>query len=284
MFTRSMINRTLAAAGLVFSLGLGGLGTTFAADVDNDRGSAEVVVALRPGAVSSNSAEISVVARNLGEETARSVTISLPYNSSAVSFVGASGGNSAVSVNATGDKVEVRVRNLGDDDSASTTLRFAASENNQGGRIEAQASYSWNSEQASDKSELGLSNRLSLLLNNEAQPTMALSVGGEGQIRTVSSAATFIPGEQVVVWATPKRSGNSTSFVFDRDGAARVESRIPEDRDSSEDFDPREWTSANGSGAVSYQLYATDLAPGEYTLVTYGYWSGITTTASIVVR
>jgi hypothetical protein len=269
--------RTALAAGFALSLGFAATPSLAAEARD-----AKVVVSLKPGTVSATSAEIIVTANSVGEDTARGVSISLPYNSSQLSFVGAGARDADVAINSDSRAIELDIRSLGDGDTATATLRF----NTQPGvsAVELRADYSWGDEGEEDNISDAVSNRLALRLADGPQPSLALSVAGSGAQVAVSSAGAFVPGEPLLVWATPTNSSSSVGFVFAEETVARVKSRIPEPRDEDERKDIKDWTPAASDGSVRYQLYASDLAPGEYTLVTYGHWSGIAATTVITVR
>jgi hypothetical protein len=268
----STIIRSALTAGLALTLGVVATAPVSAAEQDSTYG--KVVVALSASNVSAAGAEIDVTAYSIGDADVRRIAIDLPFDTSTLRYEGAAG---ALAASAAAGQVELKIDQLNHGDKATSTLRFSAAPGaSASANIEARASYTWTSVGSGGS---GIRNRLVLALTSAAQPQSILAVAGGGDERAVSSQEVFVAGEPVFVWATP-RSGATQPFVFDK-SLARIKGKI--NKNSSDGaVTTREWRAADENGAISFSLAAADLAPGEYTLVARGYWTGLTLTATIV--
>jgi hypothetical protein len=246
-----------------------------AATVKNDPTYGKLVVALSSAEVTAAGADIKVTAYSIGEADVKHITIDVPYTASALSYVGASSGSFSVSPSA--GQVELSLLRLDHGDQAVATLHFNAAPSVAAGtQAESQARYTWTTPGIGGS---GVSNRLVLGLNAGAQPLTTLVVAPSGDMRAVESSAVFVGGEPVFVWATPA-SGPTIPLVFDH-ANLRVKGKVNLSG-SDASLQLNDWRAANDDGVIRFNLAATDLAPGQYTLVARGYWTGITLSTTVV--
>jgi hypothetical protein len=195
---------------------------------------------------------LTIVATNHGHGRAANTVITLPLSAGQVQLREATFSRAGAWVRRiAGDAITIQTGTLGGrGDTITATLRLAVAPKAQVGQpIVGQLRYHWRDAAGGGD---GQSNALDLALGRDAPPAVAtlLPAGTPGRF----TAAVFAPGEPVALWYRAP------------DGAVVSMAR----------------TTADGAGAIRTGL-PTDLAPGSYTLIACGVWSGLQASVTTTV-
>lgn len=217
-----------------------------------DPPSAVVSVVQRPApnvsVVAGGLVSYTFVATNRGRGLATEAMITVPFDPAVVSVVDALTSRSATWVSKLGaDFVEIRTGELASGDTVTATLRMrVAASAPLGTSLAPRMTFEWNDRTGGGKSS---GNLLPLVVGERdlatAQYPLALENSDDGFF---FSAAIFAPNEPVGLWYVIP-SGRSVEL-----GTTRADS----------------------AGLIDLELLIGDDAPGDYSLVAFGTWSGFT--------
>ena len=273
-FTRFTIAGTLALT--LASLG----GVSSVAAASSIRTPADVKVGILPStqADAGGLTAYTITASNNGDNAASNVTISVPYDSAALRFVGATFSQpSAWISNSTANTLEIKTGAVGGDGgSVKAVVRFQALSSASAQAVQ-RLSFAWADKL---KGGHGISNQVPNA--GTAGAYLPLSINQSADVMSFDSNA-FASNEGVYFWynapdGTVIATRVQRSKLIDADVAERKY------RDNSDYQRGSEHAIANDQGQVAVTLSTDGLAPGTYTLVARGDSSGLTTVATFQVR
>ncbi len=258
-FTRFTIAGTLALA--LASLG----GVSSVAAASTTRAAASVKVGILPSAPedAAGLTAYTITANNDGDNAAGNVTISVPYDSAALRFVGATFSQPSAWVsNNTANALEIKTGSVGGDGgSVKAVLRFQALSSASAQAVQ-RLSFTWTDKL---KGGHGISNQLPNA--GTAGAYLPLSINQGADAMTFDSDA-FASNEGVYFWYN---APDGTVIPTRVQRGKLISANLAEQkyRDNSDYERGSEHAIANDQGQVDVTIGTDGLAPGTYTL---GYW------------
>jgi hypothetical protein len=273
-FTRFTIAGTLALT--LASLG----GVSSVAAASSTRAPASVKVGILPSTPedAAGLTAYTITASNDGENAAGEVTISVPYDSAALRFVGATFSQpSAWISNNTANALEIKTGSVGGDGgSVKAVLRFQPL-SNAGAQAVQRLAFTW-----TDKLKGG--HGISNLLPSAGAPGgyLPLSINQSADSMSFDSNA-FASNEGVYFWYNAP-DGTVIPTRVQRGKLINANLAELKYRDNSDYQRGSEYAIADDQGQVGVAISTDGLAPGTYTLVAHGNSSGLTAVATLQVR
>jgi len=273
-FTRFTIAGTLALA--LASLG----GVSSVAAASTTRAAASVKVGILPSAPedAAGLTAYTITANNDGDNAAGNVTISVPYDSAALRFVGATFSQPSAWVsNNTANALEIKTGSVGGDGgSVKAVLRFQALSSASAQAVQ-RLSFTWTDKL---KGGHGISNQLPNA--GTAGAYLPLSINQGADAMTFDSDA-FASNEGVYFWYN---APDGTVIPTRVQRGKLISANLAEQkyRDNSDYERGSEHAIANDQGQVDVTIGTDGLAPGTYTLVARGNSSALTTVATFQVQ
>lgn len=264
------IRRWALTGVMAAAVGIGGIGTTFAADA-TQQDKAQVTVAIAQAA-NGNPLAYQIVATNRGDGPAKNVVISVPFDANRLQVAGATfaDGDSWVSKLAPGS-LEIQTGKISSGGSDTTVIQFAPLPGQSASELADTISFRWSDGGEGGSGTSALPNRAVV----SANITAITNRDGSTDYRV--SAAGFDAGEPIVYWYSTA-DGTSKAVVVQGEtlyDAAVIDARLEADNDGNDgndkDNDYSAYSIATTSGAIQVTLDTLGMAPGTYTLVAQGY-------------
>ena len=273
-FTRFTIAGTLALT--LASIG----GVSSVAAASSTRAPASVKVGILPSTPedAAGLTAYTITASNDGENAAGEVTISVPYDSAALRFVGATFSQpSAWISNNTANALEIKTGSVGGDGSSvKAVLRFQALSSASAQAVQ-RLSFTWTDKL---KGGHGISNQLPSA--GTADGYLPLSINQSAASMSFDSNA-FASNEGVYFWYNAP-DGTVIPTRVQRGKLINANLAELKYRDNSDYQRGSEYAIADDQGQVGVAISTDGLAPGTYTLVAHGNSSGLTAVATLQVR
>lgn len=263
---RGMLRLVLTLTLAVIVAGATGAGSALAAQPG--AGAADVVVTVRPGPQSAEGVAYTIVATNNGTEVAHNTTISVPFDSAALRVLGVqSEGSRAWVKSQPANTIEIQIDQLANGgESVAATVHFARLPGAPAGTgLTQRLTYHWGDGTISGagRSNLPVAN---------AQPAYALTVTPDAGLQTFKSGI-FAPGEPVTLWYnTPTGVAKVT---FDGAKLTTADDRVD---------DSISYIRADADGNISIDFSTAGLAPGAYSMVAHGNWTGFSAVGPFQVK
>jgi len=288
MWTTTLASR-LAAAALVgaFGLGIGGASVAAAAapDANSERGSNLHIVVQPSAAAPGASFTDAITVMNVGQDSVRDVTLTVPFDSSALQLVGVQFNQPGAWVtNTASNEFEAHLGRIGSQDQAvQAIVSFAELPGyTPTNALPTSIAYRYSS---NGQSHSGTVNT-ELLATEEpavAQPTsvsMTVIAGGTLPL----NSAIFAPDEAVAFWYNT--SDGQAIPLYIRDGQITTQHQHNQHLadGTTHERDNGAYLNADDQGAIATTLTTTGLEPGVYTLVAHGLNSSATKVVTFQVQ
>ena len=272
-FTRFTIAGTLALT----LASLGGVSSVAAASSTREPASVKVGILSSTPEEAAGLTAYTITASNDGVNAAGEVTISVPYDSAALRFVGATFSQpSAWISNNTANALEIKTGSVGGDGgSVKAVLRFQALSSASAQAVQ-RLSFTWTDKL---KGGHGISNQLPNA--GTASAYLPLSINQSANAMSFDSSA-FASNEGVYFWYNAP-DGTVIPTRVQRGKLINANLAEQKYRDNSDYDRGSEHAIADDQGQVAVDLSTDGLVPGTYTLVAQGHSSGLTAVATFQV-
>jgi hypothetical protein len=270
-FTRFTIAATLALT----LASIGGVSSAAAASTTKEPASIKVGILPSTPEDAAGFTAYTITASNPGANAAGEVTISVPYDSAALRFVGATFSQpSAWISNNTANALEIKTGSVGGDGgSVKAVLRFQALSSASAQAVQ-RLSFTWTDKL---KGGHGISNQLP-----NAGTYLPLSINQSADAMSFDSNA-FASNEGVYFWYNAP-DGTVIPTRVQRGKLIDADIAAQKYHDNSDYERGAEHAIANDQGQVDVTISTDGLAPGTYTLVARGNSSTLTAVATFQVQ
>ncbi len=280
MFNIAQAFKRFTIAGTVAITLVGLSGASSVAAASSARAPANVKVGILPSSPedAGGLTAYTITTTNDGDNAASNVTIDVPFNSAALSFVGATFSQPSAWVsNITATGLEIKTGAVGGDGSVlKAILRFQALASDTSQAVQ-RLSFEWSDKL---KGGHGISNLLPSAAMGGMYAPLTISAAASG---TTFSSDAFASNEGVFFWYnTP--DGQVIQARVQRGKLINADLAERKYQDDSSYDRGSEYAITNDQGQVAVDLVTDGLAPGTYTLVAHGNSSGLNAVATFQVQ
>lgn len=276
--------RLVAAIALAILLsGFVGVGSVTAArkgEPERAHATVGVVVVPRaaPAGADANTLVYDLIATNRGDDWAKNVAVTLPFNPTALKMSGVTfSGEPAWLMQQNADSLVIGIERLNGGAASTASVRFAKLPTGKGAGLTERATYIWSE---GGRSGSGSSN---MPLELKAYYPLTVSTfSTESGVTQRFAADIFAPGEPVTFWCNMP-DGTIHALMVGGKGPTAVLVHTVNNKDR-ETHRYNEYMLADPIGAMFADLGNSDLTPGAYSIVAYGNWTGLQAVGSFQVK